>query len=153
MICSDENNYPNTKVINMLKKSVSYAGSAALVLLLAACASQQPAPVVVGTQSGGSTALPLTILTVQRLTIPTPAQQQMLHTLRRQVHLLQHTTAAAPALTRLLMRLLILMQRHILLFVVIPFTTSPNATTLPKTICVHGITWPTTPSALVKPCA
>ena len=55
MICPDENNYPNTKVINMLKKSVSYAGSAALVLLLAACASQQPAPVVVGTQSGGST--------------------------------------------------------------------------------------------------
>ena len=55
MICLDENNYPNTKVINMLKKSVSYAGSAALVLLLAACASQQPAPVVVGTQSGGST--------------------------------------------------------------------------------------------------
>ena len=150
MICPDENNYPNTKVINMLKKSVSYAGSAALVLLLAACASQQPAPVVVGTQQQ---ALPLTILTVQHLTIPTPAQRQMLHTLRRQVHLLQHTTAAAPALTRLLMRLLISMQRHILLFVVIPFTTSPNATTLPKTICVHGITWPTTPSALAKPCA
>ena len=49
-------------------------------------------------------ALPLTILTVQRLTIPTPAQRQMLHTLRRQVHLLQRTTAAAPALTRLLTR-------------------------------------------------
>lgn len=40
----------------MLKKTAFYAGSAALALLLNACASQQPAPVVVGTASTGSTA-------------------------------------------------------------------------------------------------
>ncbi|WP_416190370.1 peptidoglycan DD-metalloendopeptidase family protein [Neisseria sp. CCUG17229] len=39
----------------MLKKTAFCAGSAALVLFLSACASQQPAPVVAGTPSTGST--------------------------------------------------------------------------------------------------
>lgn len=39
----------------MLKKTASYAGSAAAALLLGACASQQPAPVVIGTPSNGAT--------------------------------------------------------------------------------------------------
>lgn len=40
----------------MLKKTAFYAGSAALVLMLGACASQQPAPVVSGAASSGSAA-------------------------------------------------------------------------------------------------
>lgn len=44
------------KVINMLKKTVFSAGSAALVLVLGACASQQPAPVIVGSTGASSTA-------------------------------------------------------------------------------------------------
>ncbi|MCP1660251.1 peptidoglycan DD-metalloendopeptidase family protein [Neisseria perflava] len=39
----------------MLKKTAFYVGSAALALMLGACASQQPAPVVAGTASTGST--------------------------------------------------------------------------------------------------
>lgn len=39
----------------MLKKTAFYAGSAAAALLLSACASQQPAPVVIGTPSTGAT--------------------------------------------------------------------------------------------------
>lgn len=39
----------------MLKKTAFYAGSAAVALMLSACASQQPAPVVIGTPSTGAT--------------------------------------------------------------------------------------------------
>ncbi len=39
----------------MLKKTVSYAGATTLALLLSACASQQPAPVIIGTASTGAT--------------------------------------------------------------------------------------------------
>ena len=38
----------------MLKKTAFYAGSAALALILSACASQQPAPVVVGNSGSNS---------------------------------------------------------------------------------------------------
>ena len=45
-----------TKVTNMLKKTAFYAVPAALALLVGACTTQQPAPVVAGTSGGGSAA-------------------------------------------------------------------------------------------------
>lgn len=43
------------KVINMLKKTAFRTGAITMILMLGACATQQPAPVVAGTASSGTT--------------------------------------------------------------------------------------------------